>query len=67
MSCIERVEQRLGVCGMQASGRLVENVDDAEEIGVHLRGQAQTLKLAGRQCRRAAFERQVAETETQQH
>ena len=67
LEIIERVEQRLGVGGMQAGGRLVEHVDDAEEIGVQLGGKAQTLELAGGERRCAAFEREIAEAEIEEH
>ena len=52
---------------MQAGGRLVEHVDDAEQVRAHLRREAKPLQLAGRQRRRAALERQVAEAELEQH
>jgi hypothetical protein len=48
-----------------ARGRLVEHVDDAEQVRAHLRGEPQPLQLAGRQRRRAALEREVAEPEVQ--
>jgi hypothetical protein len=51
---------------VQSRGRLVEHVDDAEEIRPHLRGQAQALQLAGRERRRAPLEREVAEAEVEE-
>ncbi len=57
----ERCEQRLRVGGVKAGGRLVERIDDAEQVRPDLRGEAQSLQLARRQRRRAAVERQVAE------
>ena len=64
---VEAPQQRLGVGGMQAGGRLVEHIDDAEQIRAHLGGQAQPLQLARRQRGRAAFEREIAEAEIEQH
>ena len=64
---IERAEERLGVGRVQAGGGLVEDVDDAEEVGVQLRGEAEALQLAGRERGRAALEREVAEAEIEQH
>ena len=64
---VERAQQRLGVGRMQAGRRLVEHVDDAEQVRAHLRRQPQPLQLAGRQRRRAALEREVAEAEIEQH
>ena len=51
---------------MQARGRLVEHVDDAEQVGADLGREAQALQLAGRERRRAAVEREVAEAERAQ-
>ena len=47
--------------GCKPGGRLVEHVDDAEQVRAHLRRQPQPLQLARRERRRAALERQVAE------
>ena len=52
---------------MQSGRRLVEHVDDAEQIGADLRGQPQPLQLAGRERRRAAFEREVTQAEIEEH
>ena len=59
-------QQRLGVGRVQPGRRLVEHVDDAEQVGAHLRRQPQPLQLAGRERRRAALEREVAEPEVEQ-
>ena len=67
LESIERSQQRFGVGRMQAGRRLVEHVHDAEQVRPHLRGQPQSLQLAGRERRRAAIERQVAESEVEQH
>ena len=67
LQAVERAQQRLGVGRMQAGRRLVEDVDHAEQVRADLRRQAQPLQLAGRQRRRAALERQIAEAEIEQH
>jgi len=63
----ERPQQGLRVGGVQPRGGLVEHVHDAEQVRVHLRPEAQALQLSGRQGRRAAVEREVAEPEVEQH
>ena len=60
---VERLEQRGAVLRMQPGGRLVEDVDDAEQVGADLRRQPQPLQLAWRERRRAAVEREIAEAE----
>ena len=64
---VERRQQRFGVDRMQTGGRLVEHVDDAEQVRAHLRRQPKPLQFARRQRGRAALERQVAEPEVEQH
>ena len=64
---VERAQQRLGVGRMQTRGRLVQHIDDAEQIGADLRREPQPLQFARRQRRRAAFEREIAEPEIEQH
>ena len=64
---VERPQQRLGVGRMQPRGRLVEHIDHTEQIGAHLRGEPQALKLARRERRRAAIQREIAEPEIEQH
>ena len=49
LQLLEHLHQRLGVGGVQAGGRLVEHVHDAEEPGAQLRRQPQPLHLAGGQ------------------
>ena len=66
LQSVERRQQRRGVHRMQARRRLVQHVDDAEQVRAHLRGQPKTLQFARRQRRRAAFERQIAEPEVEQ-
>ena len=63
----ERGQQRLGVGRVQAGRRFIEDVHDAEQVGAYLRCKAQALQLSRRQGRRAAFEREVAEAEVEQH
>ena len=47
LEAIERIEQGLGVGGVESGGGLVENVDDSEEIGVELGGETQALQFSG--------------------
>ena len=58
---IQRVEQHRVVARMQADGRLIEHVAHALQIRTELRGQADALRLAARERRRRAIERQVAQ------
>jgi hypothetical protein len=51
--------------GPKASRRLVQRVDDAEQVRPDLRRPTEPLQFAWRQ--RAAFERQITETEIEQH
>ena len=55
--------QRLGVGGMQAGRRLVEDVDHAEEPGPQLGRQPQPLQLAGRQGGHRPVQGEVAQPE----
>ena len=57
----ERVEQDLVVARMQADGRLVEDVADAAQVGAELRREPDALRLAARERRRAAIEREVSQ------
>src|SRR5690606_1154428 len=59
----DRIEQEPVVARMQTDRRLVENVADAAQVRAELRSEADSLRLAARQRRRAAIERQVAETD----
>ena len=54
---VERPQQRFGIGWVKTRRGLIEHVNHAKQIGAHLRGQPQSLQLAGRQRRRAAFER----------
>ena len=57
----QRVEQPFVVAGVQADGRLVEDVRHAHQAAPDLAGQADALELAAGERRRGAVERQVAE------
>jgi hypothetical protein len=63
LELIECLQQRLGVRRMEARGGLVEHIHHAEQVGAHLGGEPQPLELAGRERRRAALEREVAQSE----
>ena len=63
----QRAQQGLRVGRMQARRRLVQHVDDAEQVRAHLRRQPQALQFAGRQGGRAALEREVTQPQRQQH
>ena len=63
LEVVERGEQRAAVLRVQSRGRLVEHVDDAEQVRADLRRQAQPLQLSRRERRRAAREREIAEPE----
>ena len=56
-----RLDEARVVARVQAHARLVEHVEDADERGADLRGQADALPLARRERLRAAVERQVVE------
>ncbi len=58
---LQHVEQDLVVAVVQADGRLVEDVAHAAQVGAELRREADALRLAARERRRRAVERQVAE------
>jgi hypothetical protein len=64
---IQRLQQCFGVRRMQSGRRLVEHVHDAEQIRAHLRRQAEPLQFARRQRGRAPLERQVSESEVEEH
>src|SRR4051812_896172 len=52
---------------MQPGGRLVEHVDNAEEVRSDLRRETEPLELARRERRRAALDGEVAEAEVEHH
>ena len=57
----QRLEEARVVALVEADRRLVEDVEDADERRADLRRQANALRLAARQRRRGAIERQVVE------
>ena len=67
LSWSSTAEQRLGVGGVQPGRRLVQHVDDTEQARAQLGGDPQPLGLPGRERRRAAAQREVAQAESQQH
>ena len=60
---LERPDQLLVVALVEADRRLVEDVEDADELRADLRREAQPLRLAARERRRRAVERQVADAD----
>ena len=60
---LQRVEQDAVVARVQADRRLVEDVADAAQVGAELRREPDALRLAARERRRRAVEREVAEAD----
>ena len=60
---LQRRDQALVVALVQADRRLVEDVEHAHQARADLRRQPDALRLAARQRRRGAVERQVAEAD----
>jgi hypothetical protein len=58
---LERPDELAVVALVQADGRLVQDVEDADERRADLRGEPDALRLAARQRRRRAVHRQVAD------
>src|SRR6185312_1706925 len=56
---LQRIQEARVVALVQADRRLVEDVEHADQRRSDLRGQADALRLAARQRRRGAIERQV--------
>ena len=63
---VERGEQHGIVARVQADGRLIEYVAHALQVGAQLRSQSDALRLAARERRRGAIERQVAQADARQ-
>jgi hypothetical protein len=63
LEAIERAQQRFGIRRMQPGGGFIQDVHDAEKAGPDLGRKTQTLQLARRQRRCAAFERKVPESQ----
>ena len=59
----EGLEEAIIVTGMEPDGRLIENVEDAGEIGAELGGEANTLGFAAGEGVGGAVEGQVAEAD----
>ena len=57
----QQVVHSLDVMGVQASGRLVEDVGDVGERGAEVADHLDALRLAARQRARRAVEREVAQ------
>ena len=60
---LERADQPRVVALVQADRRLVEDVEDADELRADLRREPKPLRLAARERRRRAVERQVADAD----
>src|SRR5581483_7494099 len=60
---LERADEARVVPLMEADRRLVEDVQDADELGADLRRQPQPLRLAARERRGRAVEREIADTD----
>ena len=59
----EDVDQALSVARMQTDGRLVENVERADEMRAERSGQLNALRFAAGEGRSEAIERKVVETD----
>ncbi len=60
---LQRFQQLVVVPLVQADARLVQNVEDADELGTDLRRQPNALRLAARQRACGPIERQVVEAD----
>ena len=60
---LERADQLVVVALVEADRRLVEDVEDADELRADLRREPQALRLAARERRRRAVELQVADAD----
>ena len=60
---LERADQPVVVALVEADRRLVEDVEDADELRADLRREPQPLRLAARERRRRAVEREVADAD----
>ena len=63
LQAAQGVKQALRVARMQAHGRLVEDVADAEEAAAEVRRQAGALGFAAGEGRRGPVEREIAEAD----
>ena len=60
---LERLDEARVVALVEADRRLVEDVEDADELRADLRREPEPLRLAARERRRRAVERQVADAD----
>ena len=63
---IKRSEQCFAIRRVQTRRRLIEHINNAEQLRAQLGGQAQTLQLPGRQGRRAALQGQITQAQLDQ-
>src|SRR5258706_2528926 len=63
LELLEHAEQDLVVAVVQSDGRLIEDVAHAAQVGAELRREPDALRLAARQRRRRAIDRQVTEAD----
>ena len=63
---VQRLDQALVVALVQADRRLVEHVQHARELAAELRREPDALRLAARQRRGGAVEREVVEADVEQ-
>ena len=62
----QRLDQPVVVALVQADGRLVEHVEDADQAGTDLGGEPDPLRLAAAQRARGPVQREVVETDVEQ-
>jgi hypothetical protein len=55
LQSVQRSQQRFRIRRVQSGRRLIQHIHHAEQIGPHLRRQAQALQFTGGKRRRAAF------------
>lgn len=67
LEALQHVKEWFRVGRVQARGGFVEDVDDAEQTRAQLGGDAQPLRLAGRQGRRTAPEAEIPKAQAEQH
>ena len=67
LETIEGAEQGFRIRRMQSSRRLVQHVDDAEQIRLNLGREAKPLQLARRKRRGTAIEREIAQSQIEQN
>jgi hypothetical protein len=60
---MEELDETLAVARVEADGGLVQNVERADERGAEVGGELDALRLAARERRGEAVERQVIQTD----